>query len=91
MTGPQKRESPLAGGQFAGETTEEVLIVGHVGADSKTVATLKAKFALAGHEMTVARNRDGRVICTVSRWGQARSFTHFHDVEEFLRQIGGAA
>jgi hypothetical protein len=36
------------------------------------------------------RADDGRVTFTVSRWGQSRAFTAWHDVLGFLAQIGGA-
>lgn len=58
-------------------------------ADDKVVATLQARFALLGHALTV-EERSGRTIYTVSRWGQARVFSHLHDVQAFLTQIGGA-
>ena len=58
--------------------------------DTKRFATLQAQFALHGHTLqALARADDGRVSYTVSRWGQSRSFTHWHDMEGFLAQIGG--
>ena len=58
--------------------------------DEKTIATLRAKYALAGHALRVLRNVDGRVLYEVSRWGQCRVFSQVHDVRAFLAQIGGA-
>lgn len=58
----------------------------------KPYSTLQAQFALLGH--TLQHNRraiDGRVMFIVSRWNQARCFSHLHDVRAFLTQIGGAA
>jgi hypothetical protein len=58
---------------------------------SKDYATLKARFSLLGH--VLQRNRradDGRCTYVVGRWGQARHFTHLHDVIAFLAQIGGS-
>lgn len=55
----------------------------------KAVATLKAQFALSGHALEV-EHRAGRALYNVSRYGQARTFTHLHDVEAFRRQLGGA-
>ena len=66
-------------------------IIGAAPIDDKTVANLRAQFALKGHCMTVSRNRDGRVVYAVSRWGQSRFFSHQHDVIAFLRQISGGA
>jgi hypothetical protein len=61
-------------------------------ADSdKCVATLKAQFALAGHEMRILRNTDGRVLYEVRRWGRARVFSTLHDTQAFLTQVSGGA
>ncbi|RYE41613.1 MAG: hypothetical protein EOP24_36170 [Hyphomicrobiales bacterium] len=59
--------------------------------DDKSIATLKAQFALIGHELIVVRMADGRRYFEVRRWGQARMFSSIHGVEGFRRQIGGAA
>lgn len=64
-------------------------IVEQVAVDEKRVSTLAAMFALAGHELKSNRNADGREIFTVGRWGQARTFSHLHDVEAFLQQVSG--
>ena len=59
--------------------------------DDKTFHTIAAKFALKGHALNrTVRADDGRVTFTVSRWGQSRAFTAWHDVLGFLAQIGGA-
>lgn len=59
--------------------------------DEKTFSTIAAKFALKGHALNrTVRADDGRVTYTVSRWGQSRAFTVWHDVLGFLAQIGGA-
>ena len=59
--------------------------------DDKTLHTIAAKFALKGHALNrTVRADDGRVTFTVSRWGQSRAFTAWHDVLGFLAQIGGA-
>lgn len=59
--------------------------------DGKAIATLKAHFALAGHELRVIGRPDGGRYIEVSRWGQARMFGSVHGVQVFLTQIGGAA
>ena len=57
----------------------------------KSYATLQAKFALLGHALTRShRADDGRCTFVVERWGQARYFTHSHDLAAFLTQIGGS-
>lgn len=63
--------------------------VGSTAPDDKTFSTLQAKFALLGHTLT-ASTTAGRTLYTVSRWGQSRVFSHLHDVDAFLRQVGGA-
>jgi hypothetical protein len=57
----------------------------------KSVATLKAQFALAGHEMRILRNTDGRTLYEVRRWSHARVFSTLHDVQAFLTQVTGGA
>ena len=86
-------EKQTPGGNRANAATEadSAAIVSQESQDDKTVATLKAKFALAGHELIVVRMADGRRYFEVRRWGQARMFSSIHGVEGFLRQIGGAA
>ena len=60
-------------------------------ARQKRLDTLRAQFALAGHTLhTLSRADDDRVTYIVSRWGQSRAFTHMHDLESFLVQIGGS-
>lgn len=55
----------------------------------KQFSTTQAQFALKGHRLE-KDTRDGKTIYTVSRWGQSRVFSHLHDVQGFLAQIGGA-
>lgn len=58
----------------------------------KPYATLQAQFALLGHSLQYNRRADdGRVTFIVSRWNQARFFSHLNDVRAFLAQIVGAA
>ena len=57
---------------------------------SKEYATLVAKFAMLGHVLQRnIRADDGRSTYIVERLGHARYFTHIHDVNSFLVQIGG--
>lgn len=58
---------------------------------TKSFANLQAQLALKGHVLTSSRNTEGRLIYTVTRWGQTRNFTHEHDIVAFLRQIAGGA
>ena len=58
---------------------------------SKSFANLQAQFALKGHVLSASQNADGRLLYSVTRWGQSRTFTHEHDIVAFLRQIAGGA
>lgn len=51
--------------------------------DAKTVATLKARAALAGWELTALP--DGAFIA--SRWGMHRDLAHAEAVERFLVRV----
>jgi len=52
--------------------------------------TTTAQFALKGHALQRhTRADDKRITYTVSRWDQSRVFSHWHDVQAFLSQIGG--
>jgi hypothetical protein len=70
---------------------KSVSIVDERAQSDKTYATLAAKFALLGHELHVRAYEGGRRIFEVRRWGHARTFSHEHDLQAFLTQIGGPA
>ncbi len=90
MSGPQK-QTPGWSPANATTNVDSTAIVDRSVADDKTIATLRARFALRGHVLTVSRNVDGRVNYTITKWGQARTFSHQHDLVAFLAQIGGSA
>ena len=57
--------------------------------DVKEFATLQARFARLGRELTRChRAHDGRITYSVTRWGESRYFSHLHDVDAHLVQIG---
>ena len=88
MKAPQKAQSPGATGQSADET-KDTAIFAPAGPADKSFAKMRAMFALRGHCLTRShRADDGRITYTVSRWGQSRVFSHWHDVCAFLLQIG---
>jgi len=90
MSGTHKSECPLAGGQFVDQNTESAIVAPN-GETEKSFATMAAQFAIKGHTLHRSyRADDGRVTYLVGRWGQCRSFNHWHDVQAFLTQIGGA-
>ena len=93
MSAPQKSESPGGTGQVANLKTDTASLTTaeNSGNSQKQIATLQAQFALLGHTLqTSKRADDGRETFLVSNWGQSRCFTHLHDVQAFLNQIGGA-
>ena len=93
MRATHKSECPGATGQNANFETDATSLstAENLGNTQKQIATLQAQFALQGHTLqTSIRADDARVIYVVSRWGQSRNFTHVHDLQAFLTQIGGA-
>ncbi len=57
----------------------------------KEFATLRAKFALAGHVLSRSNPTDGHAVYFSTRWGMCREFRDLIAVATFLEQIGGAA
>lgn len=54
----------------------------------KRFRTLQAQFAMRGRELVRSvRADDGRVSYIVTRAGDSRHFTHWHDLEAHLRAI----
>ena len=54
----------------------------------KRFRTLQAQFAMRGRELVRSvRVDDGRVSYIVTRAGDSRHFTHWHDLEAHLRAI----
>lgn len=91
MQAPQKRETPLAGGDFAEETKVQApIIAAEPGAD-KAFCNLRAMLALKGHSLTRTDRADGVVTYHASRWGLVRALGNLDEVQAFLVQIGGAA
>ena len=59
-------------------------------ATDKDFATLRAQFALRGHELHRAEAPDGRVSYWTTRWGLTKPLVDLAAVHDFLRQIGGS-
>ena len=57
--------------------------------DSKKLATLRAQFALAGHELLNSKRTDGTPCLLATRWGLTRELADLDEARAFLRQIGG--
>lgn len=58
-------------------------------ADEKDFQTIKALFALRGHELTRTDAADGSVSYFATRWGMARHLPDLDAAKRFLGQIGG--
>nr|WP_145545770.1 hypothetical protein [Variovorax boronicumulans] len=56
----------------------------------KAFADLRARFALAGHELHRTDGENGHVRYIASRWGHCRSLMTLDEARAFLAQIGGA-
>ena len=54
----------------------------------KTVATLRARAALAGWTLAAFTEPDGQIAYTLCRWGMARTVPDLAAVALFLRQVG---
>ena len=55
-----------------------------------TLATLAARFALAGHTLTRSNPADGAVMYHAGRWGLFRAMPDLEAAAQFLTVIGGA-
>ena len=92
MSAAHKSESQSGDWQYANFKTDATSLptAENLGNTHKQIATLQAQFALHGHTLQISKRADGgRVTYTVSRWGQSRCFSHVHDLQAFLAQIGG--
>ena len=77
--------SRLAGQQFANHTTNDVFDFSPVSDASKALATLKAKFALAGQQVREGNNDD----FIVARWALSRHCADQAALREFAGVLGG--
>ena len=73
--------TPAAPGAAAG-------LVGDSIAASNTLATLRARAALAGWTLASFTEPDGQTAYTLCRWGMARTVPDLAAVTLFLRQVG---
>ena len=56
--------------------------------DAKTLATLRARAALAGFTLSVTNDTNGLCLYLVSRWGMSRTLTDLAGLVAFLRKVG---
>ena len=92
MSGPNKKAVEVLDTPSTALTKSDTATLAPADNFGKPYATLQAQFALLGHSLQHTRRADdGRVTYVVSRWNQARFFSHLNDVRAFLAVIGGAA
>lgn len=56
--------------------------------DAKTLATLRARAALAGFTLSVTTDTNGLCLYLVSRWGMSRTLADLAGLVAFLRKVG---
>jgi len=79
-----KSESPGGAGQFANHIAHNIVVFPTVSESGKALATLKAKFALAGHQVHEGSNDD----FIVTRWGMSRYCADIGALRRFARVVG---
>lgn len=89
MTAPHKSECPVAAGQNAGGSTENVVIVAPAADSGKRLATLRARAALAGVVLHAIVGDDGRPLYVLTRWHLTRELRTLDEVEAWLAQVTG--
>lgn len=57
---------------------------------NKEFATLQAKFAMLGHQLTRVRNADGTASYYAANWGLSRYLPDLEAVKSFLGRLGGS-
>ena len=57
-------------------------------AGGKSIATLRARAALAGFTVSVMTDADGLCLYLVSRWGMSRTLPDLAGLVAFLRKVG---
>ena len=80
---PHKSESRLAGRLIANSNTPNVVDFHAVSDSGKAVATLKARFAIAGHQVHEGSNDD----LIVTRWNMSRYCADLASLRTFARVL----
>lgn len=68
------------------EATSTAIVAQHR-PSGKEFSTLQAQFARRGHELKSKQHLAGLTLFEVTRHGQTRVFSHWHDVIAFLAQV----
>lgn len=88
---PQSETGPVGGPVSGTEGTEKATIDAPIVSDSqrqrKAFCTMQAQFARAGFELKSKQHPAGITLFEVSRHGQTRVFSGWHDVVAFLAQV----
>ncbi|MGR4870093.1 hypothetical protein ACIPRI_14665 [Variovorax sp. LARHSF232] len=87
---PQKRETQLAGWEFAKENREKQ--AGIIGADEltrKRESTLTAECALVGVALIPSTNDRGARVYVVTRWALCKELPDLDSVEAWLARVKG--
>lgn len=84
MKTPQKAQSPVAAGQSA-EHKNQVDILAAADAQSKHIATLRARLALAGFVVIDPFEGSGFIV---GRWDRTKFCKTAEDLEVFCRRVG---
>ena len=87
MSGAEMKKSGCSRTISETNAENEQIIGGDAGSD-KRLATLKARFALLGHELHLV-TKEGRTFFEVRRWGQCKACSTMHDLEGFFAQLTG--
>jgi len=92
MRAPHKSECQSGDWQDADKNTNTTIVAPacFLSNQKKNYATTKAQFALKGHALQrIYRPDDNSTLYVISQWGHSRVFSHWHDVQGFLIQVGG--
>jgi len=87
-----KSECPAATGQSANQNTNAAIVPPAAkicDLQAKRLATLKARFALAGITLCAIENDHGETVYIVSRWALTRELESLDAVEAWLTQVTG--
>jgi hypothetical protein len=84
MTAAHKSEAPLAGGAIAKQSTQQDFILAGSESRCKRLATIQAKFALAGFALAIAHPCGGPEHLVATRCGTHMSFADLEAAEHWL-------
>ena len=89
-TRPMTDECPglAGGGAFNQQTNRKICHCANPEAQCKRFATLRAKLALAGHELIRTNEDDGPVRFYAGRWGCVRELRDVAAVHAFAAHVG---